>query len=193
MMKKILLGTFILLLSALMISSISGGNYAALGKEGLHKEEPQKISELHFEAVASPLERIDSIVYKNTQYGFSFSLPVSWKDYRIVTEKWEGFSLEAPDSNKIVQTGAIINIRHPKWTSQKPRQDIPIMIFTLSQWKAMQREEFHIGAAPMGPRELGRNSRYVFALPARYNYAFPIGYEEVDKILESNPLQNLQD
>jgi hypothetical protein len=65
------------------------------------------------------------------------------------------------------------------------------MIFTLSQWKAMQQEEFHIGAAPFGPRELGRNSRYVFALPARYNYAFPAGYEEVEEILKGYPLQKL--
>jgi hypothetical protein len=28
----------------------------------------------------------------------------------------------------------------------------------------------------------------VFALPARYNYAFPTRYEEVEKILSSNPL-----
>lgn len=41
----------------------------------------------------------------------------------------------------------------------------------------------------MGPKELARNSKYLFALPARYNYAFPTGYEEVEKILEGNPLQ----
>jgi hypothetical protein len=62
------------------------------------------------------------------------------------------------------------------------------MIFTLDQWNALQQEKFHIGAAPIGPRELGRNSRYVFALPARYNFAFPKGYEEVQDILEGNPL-----
>jgi hypothetical protein len=36
--------------------------------------------------------------------------------------------------------------------------------------------------------EFGRNSRYVFALPARYNFAFPKGYEEVEDILNGNPL-----
>ena len=40
-----------------------------------------------------------------------------------------------------------------------------------------------------GPSELGRNTRYVFGLPFRYNYSFPIGYEEVEKILESKPFQ----
>ena len=63
------------------------------------------------------------------------------------------------------------------------------MIFTLDQWESLEKEEFHIGAAPMGPKELAHNSKYVFALPARYNYAFPKGYEEVEKILEGNPLQ----
>ncbi|MDP1086626.1 hypothetical protein Q6245_30140, partial [Klebsiella pneumoniae] len=67
----------------------------------------------------------------------------------------------------------MISIRHPDWTSQNPRQDIPIMIFTLAQWNMLQQDEFHIGAAPINPSELGRNTSYVFARPARYNYAFP--------------------
>lgn len=139
-------------------------------------------------------EETDSFVYENTQYGFSFSLPESWKEkgYTIVTDEWEGFALGDPQSGKIVETGPMIYIRHPQWTSQNPRQDIPIMIFTLIQWDSLQQEEFHIGAAPIGPSELGRNSRYVFALPARYNFAFPTGYEEVENILESNPLQPIK-
>jgi len=62
------------------------------------------------------------------------------------------------------------------------------MIFTIEQWEALEDGKFHIGAAPIGPTELARNSKYVFALPARYNYAFPTGYEEVEQILETNPL-----
>jgi len=34
-----------------------------------------------------------------------------------------------------------------------------------------------------------RNENYVFTIPARYNFAFPTGYEEVEKILESKPLE----
>lgn len=63
------------------------------------------------------------------------------------------------------------------------------MIFTLEQWNALLEGKFHIGAAPIGPTELGRNSKYVFALPARYNFAFPEGYEEVEEIIKKNPLQ----
>jgi hypothetical protein len=63
------------------------------------------------------------------------------------------------------------------------------MIFTLAQWNLLQQDKFHIGAAPIGPRELGRNSSYVFALPARYNFAFPDGYKEVEAILDRKTLQ----
>ncbi|HYK73480.1 MAG TPA: hypothetical protein VEV44_10260 [Pseudoneobacillus sp.] len=134
-------------------------------------------------------EEIDNIVYQNSQYGFNFSLPVSWQDYKIVTEKWEGLANSGSQGEKVVETGPMILIRHPEWTSQNQRQDIPVMVFTHSQWDTLQTEEFHIGAAPIGPSELGRNSKYVFALPARYNFAFPTGYEEVETILNNQALQ----
>ena len=102
--------------------------------------------------------------------------------------KWQGY-VPGPQGNISVETGPIVSIRHPKWTTQHQRQDIPIMIFTIAQWNSLQKDEFHIGAAPIGPKELGRNNKYVFALPARYNFAFPEGFEEVEKILENNPLQ----
>ncbi|MEN6459918.1 MAG: YjgB family protein [Syntrophomonas sp.] len=126
------------------------------------------------------------IVYKNTQHGFNFTLPVSWQGYSIITGRWDGNDAA---SGKISETGPVISIRHPQWSSKKPRQDIPIMIFTLDQWKSLQQGKFHIGAAPIGPSKLGSNGSYVFALPARYNYAFPTGYEEVEKILKNHPLQ----
>jgi len=134
-------------------------------------------------------EDSSATVYRNTQYGFSFPLPESWKGYTIVTDEWEGLALGGEKEGEVIETGPIISIRHPQWTSEDPRQDIPIMVFTVDQWKLLQQEKFHIGAAPMGPKELGKNSKYVFALPARYNYAFPTGFEEVEKILEGNPLQ----
>ena len=131
-----------------------------------------------------------SNLYANTQYGFNFSLPESWKGYTIVNGKWEGLAIGGESGESIVETGPLISIRHPQWTTQSPRQDIPIMVFTNNQWTSLQQEKFHIGAAPMGPSELGRNSSYVFALPARYNYSFPQGYEEVENILKANPLQS---
>lgn len=130
-----------------------------------------------------------AVFYQNTQYGFKFALPDSWKGYTIVTDKWVG---DAIGDAQIVEAGPLLSIRHPKWTAQNPRQDIPIMIFKLAQWNALQQEKFHIGAAPIGPRELERNQTYVFALPARYNFAFPMGYEEVEAILNHNPLTILK-
>ena len=136
-------------------------------------------------SISTPAES-NSVVYKNTEYGFNFTLPVSWQGYSIINGKWEGNDVK---SGKLTETGPMISIRHPQWTSQNPRQDIPIIVFTINQWNLLQQETFHIGAAPIGPSELGRNGAYVFALPARYNFAFPTGFEEVEKILEDHPLK----
>lgn len=127
----------------------------------------------------------DTVMYDNNEYGFTFTLPKSWEGYQIVQDSWEGLSAEG----KIIENGKIILIRHPLWTKDKPRQDIPIMIFTQEQWFSLEKDEFHIGAAPIGPTKLGENNQYVFALPARYNFAFLEGYEEVETILQNNPIQ----
>ncbi len=131
-----------------------------------------------------------SIVYKNSQYGFLFTLPQSWSGYKIITDKWEG---QNSQTGKTVADGPEILIRNPKWTSKVPYQDIPIMIFTIAQWNSVQNYEYVFGAAPILPSELSRNSVYVFALPARYNYAFPNGYEEVETILAGNPISPVAD
>ncbi|WP_052352923.1 hypothetical protein [Neobacillus dielmonensis] len=130
----------------------------------------------------------DSIVYKNNEYGFTFTLPKSWEGYQIVSDSWEGISTNE-QQNGSMEKGPLLFIRHPEWTEEKPRQDIPIMVFTLNQWSSLEKEEFHIGAAPINPTVLGQNNQYVFALPARYNFAFLEGYEEVETILQNNPLQ----
>ncbi|WP_211233479.1 hypothetical protein [Thermicanus aegyptius] len=88
----------------------------------------------------------------------------------------------------MIETGPQLLIRHPNWTQKNPRQDIPIMVFTHEQWNALQNGDFSVSAAPIGPSKLGSNSVYVFALPARYNYAFQTGFEEVEEILKNNPL-----
>jgi predicted small lipoprotein YifL len=135
---------------------------------------------------------VGPIVYENNEYGFSFSLPESWKDYKIVPDKWEGLVFDNDKGEKVAETGPMISIRHPQWTAEKPRQDIPIMVFTINQWNDLQKDKFHIGAAPIGPSELGRNKEYVFALPARYNFAFPTGYEEVEQIVQSGALHPIE-
>lgn len=126
----------------------------------------------------------DGILYEDTTYGFTFALPESWRGYEVINEQWEG-----NDSNGNTITGSAIVIRHPEWTEAEPRQDITIMIMTHAQWNAVQAAELRIGSAPIPPKELGQNQQYVFALPARYNYGFPTGYEEVEEILENDPLR----
>jgi hypothetical protein len=127
-----------------------------------------------------------SVVYENTEYGFKFYLPDSWEGYTIVEEQWQGY--KAGEDNAGSVNGPQLLIRSPKWTEKEPYQDIPIMVFTAGQWDAVQNADLIVSAAPMPPSKLGSNSTYVFALPARYNYAFPTGYTEVEDILKGSPL-----
>ncbi|MFA6365366.1 MAG: hypothetical protein WCW78_03120 [Candidatus Paceibacterota bacterium] len=129
-----------------------------------------------------------NLVYTNTEYNFTFPVPESWKDYSIITSTWEGYTINA-EGQVPAEHGPLISIRHPLYTTEKPRQDIPIMVFTLAQWDLVSKEKIVLGAAPIGPSKLGENVRYVFALPARYNYAFPEGFEEVQTILDNHPLR----
>jgi hypothetical protein len=128
---------------------------------------------------------IPTIEYRNTEYGFSFSLPASWKGYSIITDTWRGYNNS--DSEITVEQGPMISIRHPQWTSENPRQDIPIWVFTVAQWNSLQQGNYSVSAGGIYT-ELGRNARYVFALYSRYNYVFLTGFEEVQTILEGNPL-----
>ena len=102
-----------------------------------------------------------SITYDNTQYGFTFKLPLSWSAYTIVKTSWQGWSAK---SGKVVATGPLFSIRHPLWSSANKRQDIPILIYTLAQWNSLGKQVFNMGAAPIPPSELGRNTQFVFAL-----------------------------
>ena len=44
--------------------------------------------------VTSPTP-VAGVSYKNTQYGFLFSLPDSWKGYSIVETNWKGDSIDS--------------------------------------------------------------------------------------------------
>jgi hypothetical protein len=133
----------------------------------------------------------DQIVYRNSAYGFCFDLPASWSGYSIVTEQWQGEWIgdhsQAPSAKELA--GPKIIIRHPKWTKTSQREDIPIMVFSRAQWKLVAAEEISVGAAPIGPTELGRNTKYVFALPARYEFDEKEGVEEVVELMQHHPLQ----
>lgn len=127
--------------------------------------------------------------YRNSAYGFQFFLPETWQNYTLVQEQWQGYALEGPKNGEVTEQGPLILIRHPLWSDEKPYQDIPIMVFTLDQWSQVDQEKLSVSAAPIPPQELGRNDAYVFALPARYNFAYLEGTEEVENILAEKPLQ----
>lgn len=129
------------------------------------------------------------IQYENTEFSFRFTLPSSWEGFQIVKQEWRGTSL---DKVKADEYGPQLLIRHPKWAKGNVRQVIPIMILSKSQWDSLQKSEFHIGAAPIGPKVFDHNRKYVFALPARYNFAFPEGYQEVEEIMKKNPLKAIE-
>lgn len=128
------------------------------------------------------------ITYRNTGYGLSVALPASWKEYSVSIDKWTGNAFGDQLGDVAVASGPVVSIHSPKWTGVNTYQDIPIMVFTTAEWNDLQADKFHVGAAPINPSELARNSKYVFALPARYNYAYPEGYQEVEQILTDKPV-----
>jgi hypothetical protein len=133
-----------------------------------------------------------SVVYTNKKYRFRFSLPASWRGYSISISEWQGGdgrTYQRGETMPPPEKGPLIVIRHPLWMESNPRQDIPIMIFTKTQWKLVEANTLIISATPFGPNELGRSSKYVFALPPRYNYALPTGFEEVNEIIGRKSLQ----
>jgi hypothetical protein len=136
--------------------------------------------------------RPGSVVYSNYRYSFRFYLPKSWKGFTVIESKWEG----TINSNKSSEDGPLIRIRHPLYTEQNPREDIPIMVFTCDQWREINNDDLDdallVSAAPFPPSEIGRNQKYVFATPPRYLNDLLDGFEEVMKIMNSKPLQPLR-
>ena len=135
---------------------------------------------------ASPAtSHIATIIYKNAQYGFCFVLPTSWMGYTVVADTWNGGPLDGGPE----VSGPLLRIRHPAWTEKNPHEDIPIMVFTPMEWQRVENDGLSVSAAPIGPSELGRNRRFVFALPARYNFDYAMGWKEVDRLIRSHALK----
>ena len=133
----------------------------------------------------------EPVVYRNVAFDFCFTLPADWSGYSIVNDEWKGQWIgegSRPASGPPLE-GVEILIRHPKWTSSAPREDIPIMIFSIAQWKLVAAEEVGVSAAPIGPAGLGRNAKYVFALPPRYSFDEKEGVEEVVDLMNHHPLR----
>jgi hypothetical protein len=122
------------------------------------------------------------LVYRNAKYSFCLALPAGWAGFKVLTDSWYG------DNN--VESGPKFTIRNPRWTKESPYQDIPILVFTPAQWRAVDSGEFNVSAAPIGPSELGRNQNYVFALPPRFaGFDDAAGTDEVLQLLGQKPFQ----
>lgn len=134
--------------------------------------------------------KLDSrtVTYRNAEYGFCFTLPASWQGYKVVLGEWEG-GQGGTDKVTAPQNGPSITIVHPRWTEENERPDIPILIMTLPQWRALRDGEFVVSASGVEPGELGRNDRYVFVLPPRYDYERPSGIREVNALLDQHAFQ----
>ena len=174
---KVRIGFFILLMIAAAILPVFAGiqprSFAASGNEAAQKND------------AEPA--VGGIEYSNSKYGFSFSLPGSWKGYTIVMDRWEGNDREKGAEDH----GPVVRIRHPEWTKDSPRQDIPIMVFTQAQWDSIEQGNFVFSAAPVRPLELGRNRKFVFALSPSFDEGDAAGGKEVNQILRHGPLHPL--
>jgi hypothetical protein len=122
------------------------------------------------------------------KYGFKMTLPGDWTGMEIIENNREIIEVE---TGKIIDYAPVYVFRHPLWSKEKPRQDIPLEIYTISQWQKIQSGLYSVSAAPMAPTEIYRNKSYIFTVPARYNYAHQEGWQEVDEILKNNPISDL--
>lgn len=163
----------ILIILAILIIILIGLNIYS-------KQMPAKNTETE-----TPIQNDTAVVYKNTEYGFNFSLPKDWKGYSIVKNTWTGSPLDNPSA----QSGPKLLIRNPAWTVGAPYEDLPILVFTIDQWNGYVAEDFSVSAAPILASELGRNNKYVFALPPRWDFDYSTGYEQAQQIIASKPLK----
>ena len=121
--------------------------------------------------------------YRNEEYGFEIALPGSWEGYSILMKNWNGFKIDNPS---VKFQGPKIVIRNPKWTTEQPWQDIPIMVFTEYEWSLIEENNLNVSAAPIGPSKLGENENYIFALPPRWiGFTDALGQQEARDIVET--------
>jgi hypothetical protein len=129
------------------------------------------------------------VLYQNAKYDFTFSLPASWQRYSVLTQQWDG-ECYSPALDKTVAAGhgQEIVLRHPQWTASAPCQDIPILIFTRSQWDALKQGKLWPSPYAGGIMdEMWHNRKYVFAISSRYNADDSVrGWKEADKIINRN-------
>jgi hypothetical protein len=126
------------------------------------------------------------VIYHNTQYGLTFSLPADWRGYTVLTNEWVGQQADEK-TGEIIRTerGPKIILRHPQWTASDPHQDIPISIFTRAQWEDVREEKVFTSAGGID-FDVSHNRNYVFTVHSRFNWGELTGWEEAQKIVATN-------
>ena len=114
-----------------------------------------------------------TVMYSNTDFGFSLELPKSWEGYKLATGT--------------VKFGQTITITPKSSVDEATREFMPILIYPIAQWKKWEKNNFedYPTAAPIGPTERARNSVYVFATAPRYNFSFGVDPSVVENIVHS--------
>lgn len=123
--------------------------------------------------------------YADKEYGFSMKFPDSWKGFYITGEIWTG---NAINNYKQTYSGPLIVFRNPRTTSSQQWQDVPIMVFTPDVWEMVSGNNptIAVSAAPIGPKKIGENSKYVFATPPRwYGFTDDLGWQEAVDIVKT--------
>lgn len=119
------------------------------------------------------------VVYVNRKYGFRLRLP----------DECRGFSIEPSSWNAPYRGGSRGEESGPRFIVHCPAEDggnenVPIMVFTRKQW--VRVDDLELSASPYGPGELGSNRRYVFALPARWEFATDLSPDEIWSICQTD-------
>jgi hypothetical protein len=127
------------------------------------------------------------VCYHNAEFDFTFSLPARWQGYAVLMQPWVGQTYSpAMDAVTTGEHGPVIVLRHPQWQATDPDQDIPIRVFTRSQWAAEKRGRFTIGAGGFD-EEIAHNAKYVFAISSRFNADDSVkGWKEAGDIVTRN-------
>jgi hypothetical protein len=129
--------------------------------------------------------------YHNAQYDFTFFLPASWQGYSVLPQQWEA-QIRSADTREVVgsEHGPVIVLRDPHWKASEPYQDIPILVFTRSQWDAEHQGKFFPYAGGV-IFEMQHNDNYVFGIYSRFNADDTVkGWKEADDIVTRNQAAN---
>jgi hypothetical protein len=131
------------------------------------------------------------VLYHNTRYNFTFCLPTSWQGYSVLIQQWQGETYSpVRDAAAMTEHGPAIVLRNPNWKADAPCLDIPIMVFSRSQWQAEHQGKFSVGAGGI-EEEITHTSKYVFAISSRFNADDSVGaWKEASEVVEHNQAAN---